>query len=129
VRIRRALRRTLSLLGQSKAELSILFVDDRRMKELNATFRGVSETTNVLSFPQIEFRAQGSEYILGDIVISIPQATLQAEAGGRGFYDEVYRLLTHGILHLLGYNHEKSRDARIMREKEEEILRAIGVCL
>jgi len=105
------------------------------MQQLNADFRGINKTTDVLSFPQIEFRGRNkTQYsilntqnnILGDIVISIPRATVQAKISGVDFYDEVYRLLIHGILHLLGYNHEKSRHkSTAMRKKEEEILDAI----
>jgi len=64
--------------------------------------------------------------ILGDIVINIPRAELQAGTFGTGFYDEICRLLIHGILHLLGYDHEKSEyAARKMRKKEQEIMDAV----
>lgn len=119
------------------------------MQQLNATFRGINKTTDVLSFPQVEFGVQSSEfrnktqnsrlgespaetklltlnYILGDIVISIQKAESQARMSGTGFYDEIYRLLIHGVLHLIGYNHEKSRyRAMVMRKKEQEILNAL----
>ena len=67
-----------------------------------------------------------SGLILGDIVISVPAAEEQAEMSGRGFYDEIYRLLIHGTMHLLGYSHEKSRyTAAAMRKKERELLNAV----
>jgi probable rRNA maturation factor len=127
-RIIRAVRKILSLLNQPMAELSILFVGDKKMRQLNTTFRGVSKTTDVLSFPQTtsHFSLPTSQFLLGDIVINIPRAASQARESGTGFYKEVYRLLIHGILHLLGYEHEKSRHrARVMKKKEEELLKCL----
>lgn len=117
----------LSLLGQPEAELSILFVGDRRMSQLNAAYRGKRKTTDVLSFEaDIPFRGADQTLVLGDIVISVPKAESQAETAGMGFYDEVCRLLIHGILHLIGYDHEGSAyKARLMRKKEKEILDAL----
>jgi len=142
-KIKRAARKALSLLEQPTVELSILFVDDRKMQQLNAAFGGISKTTDVLSFPQIEFGVQRSvssvknkdkiqnlklnaSLLLGDVVINVSKAEIQAKMAGRSFYNEAYHLLIHGILHLLGYDHEKSRyKARAMVKKEKEILDAI----
>ncbi|RJQ56631.1 MAG: rRNA maturation RNase YbeY [Nitrospiraceae bacterium] len=129
-RVIRVSRGTLSFLNQHKAELSILFVGDREMTRLNSEYRGVHKSTDVLSFPQISGFTPGSSlltphFVLGDIVISVPKAESQAKASGRGFYDEVRRLLIHGILHLLGYDHEKSAySATVMKKKEQEIFHA-----
>lgn len=122
-RILRAARKILILLEQPLAELSILFVGDRRMTQLNATYRGIHKSTDVLSF---EARLPVDDgRVLGDVVINTHRAALQAKMAGIGFYDEIYRLLIHGILHLLGYDHEGSRhDARIMNKKEQEIFNA-----
>jgi rRNA maturation RNase YbeY len=103
------------------------------MQELNAAFRGVDKPTDVLSFPQIEFGVQDSgfrggakDHILGDIVINIQRAVIQAKMSCRRLYDEIYLLMIHGILHLLGYEHEGSRSkAMVMRRKEREIINAI----
>jgi rRNA maturation RNase YbeY len=105
------------------------------MQQLNAAFRGVFKTTDVLSFPQVEFgdknktrnsKLETRNYILGDVVINIQMAALRAKLSGTDFYGEVYHLLIHGVLHLLGYNHEKSRyKAMTMMKKEKEILNAI----
>lgn len=93
------------------------------MQRLNATFRGVAKTTDVMSFPQ---QLSIQDYILGDVVINIQMAASHASKYGTGFYDEIYRLLIHGVLHLLGYDHEKSRyKARAMRKKEKELLDAV----
>ena len=103
------------------------------MQQLNAAFRGINTTTDVLSFPQFKAQDQKSrsaettsELILGDIVISAEKAAYRAKGSGIDFYEEVYRLLIHGTLHLLGYDHEKSRyRASTMRKKEQEILDAV----
>jgi len=101
------------------------------MQQLNAAFRGVSKTTDVLSFPQIsgklEVRSNKlKKILLGDVVINIQMAVSRAKLSGADFYDEVYHLLIHGILHLLGYDHEKSRHKAVaMMKKEKEILGAI----
>lgn len=125
-KILRTAGRILSLLEQPGAELSILFVGDRRMKQLNTQYRGIRRTTDVLSFEAgIPVEDEGSK-ILGDVVISVPKAEAQAEEYGFGFYDEINRLLIHGTLHLLGYDHEQTAYmARKMRKKEEELFNAV----
>ncbi len=109
------------------AELSILFVGDRRMWQLNNHYRGIKKSTDVLSFEAGVPVSHGEAgNVLGDVVINVPRAESQAEEYGTGFYDEIYRLLIHGILHLSGYNHEGSAyRARKMRKKEEELMDAI----
>ncbi|MBI5055243.1 MAG: rRNA maturation RNase YbeY [Nitrospirae bacterium] len=121
--------------GQPAAELSILFVGDKKMAQLSAQYRGKHKSTDVLSFPQTsqksevrskKFPLPTSHFPLGDIVISIPRAELQAKQYGWSFYDEMYRLLIHGILHLSGYDHEQSKyRAAMMRKKEQEIFDAV----
>ena len=129
-KISKAAAYILSLLEQSRlsmAELSILFVGDRKMKQLNFDFRGVRKSTDVLSFESgIPVRGDGQNPVLGDIVICIPKAESQARAAGTGLDEELNRLLIHGILHLAGYDHEASDyRARIMRKKEKDILNAL----
>jgi len=139
-RVRKALAAALALLQQEEAELSILFVGSERMKRLNALHRGISKETDVLSFPMkdvLPFTAHSSLFtlhasfhtprILGDIVISIPKTLEQARTYRASFYEELLRLLIHGLLHLLGYDHEKSRYQKVkMESKEKEILHAIA---
>jgi probable rRNA maturation factor len=119
--------RILSLLEQTNAELSIMFVGDRRMKQLNTQYRSIRRTTDVLSFESsIPFTPDDADNVLGDIVISVPKAEAQAEEYGSEFYDEITRLLIHGTLHLLGYDHELTEyKARKMIKKEEELIDAI----
>lgn len=112
------------------AEVSVLFVNDTKMRELNRQYRGKDKTTDVLSFPQIEQFKRFKQFkqferltSLGDIVINLHQAKRQAKEHGLSFYDELSWLLIHGLLHLLGYDHEKSKyQARKMREMERELL-------
>jgi probable rRNA maturation factor len=128
-KIIKAAHNILSLLDQSRhtgTELSILFVGDRKMQQLNTAYRGIKKSTDVLSFEtQIPVKKGIVNNILGDIVINVPRAESQAKIFGTGFYDEIYRLLIHGTLHLLGYDHEKSEyRARKMRKKEQELFYA-----
>lgn len=100
-------------------------VNDPAMRRLNRTYRGKDRTTDVLSFPQMSYGNEPQpSTLLGDIVISLPQARRQAREYGVSLYEEVSRLLVHGLLHLLGYDHEQSRyQARVMSALEEELLR------
>jgi len=131
-RIRSLLRKALRLLGLRRAELSILFVNDRRMRILNRQYRGVDRTTDVLSFPQIEHCSKLSalsskQFVLGDIIINLHKAKRQAAEYGLTLDEELKKLLIHGLVHLLGYNHEKSRHhENKMEKKEKELLDAIG---
>jgi len=122
------LRKALRLLGLRKAEISILFVNDERMRILNSRFRGIDRTTDVLSFPQNEFISPNAQrltpnVVLGDIVISLPKTKKQAEENGLTFHQELKRLLIHGLLHLTGYDHEINRyQGNKMRKKAKELI-------
>ncbi|MEW6601914.1 MAG: rRNA maturation RNase YbeY [Nitrospirota bacterium] len=129
-KITKAVLRILPLADPSVhngTELSILFVGDKRMTKLNTAYRGIRKSTDVLSFEAgIPLQKGLDNNILGDIVINVPRAEAQAGEYGTGFYDEILRLLIHGTLHLLGYDHEKSQyGARKMRRKEQEIMDAV----
>jgi probable rRNA maturation factor len=110
------------------AELSILLADDPTVHELNRAYRDADAPTDVLSFAQSEgeqfARPEGAAAHLGDVVISIDTARRQAAEHSIELQDEVSHLLVHGILHLLGYDHELADDAAAMRLQEEEILGA-----
>jgi len=97
------------------------------MKELNRTYRGIERTTDVLSFSQLEgILSPGGPADLGDIVINPSQAKRQATDTGVALDQEITALLIHGLLHLVGYDHEKNRyQAMKMRQKEKELLRAV----
>jgi probable rRNA maturation factor len=126
--VRKRLRTLLRNAGLPDAELSILFVGDRAMRTLNRTWRGKDRTTDVLSFSLREgmFPRVRPE-LLGDIVISAPAAARQAREGGCSLGREIDRLLVHGLVHLLGYDHDRGpREDRRMRRKERELLRGLG---
>jgi probable rRNA maturation factor len=115
-------------MGFVKAELSVVFVDDGEMRLLNATYRRVNKSTDVLAFAMSEGRFGGiNPHVLGDVVISAETAAFLAKEEGRELNDEVDALLVHGILHLIGYDHERSpADARIMRAKERSLRQLLG---
>jgi rRNA maturation RNase YbeY len=97
------------------------------MRSLNRQYRGKDRTTDVLSFPLREGRFSGIQsHILGDIVLSLPTAARQAKEAGESYRAEIGRLLVHGYLHLLGYDHERSRsEASRMAGRERRLRKAI----
>ncbi|HAG07745.1 MAG TPA: rRNA maturation RNase YbeY [Peptococcaceae bacterium] len=129
----RAVARALALEGYGDAaEVSLVFVDDERIRELNRDYRGVDRATDVLAFPMHEEEpgsapGEGPVLLLGDIVISLPTAARQAEACGHGLPYEVAYLAVHGALHLLGYDHKDEQEYARMRGKEKEILALLGL--
>lgn len=120
-------RRILETLGCEGCQLSMLVVDDGFMAQLNEEYRGVEGSTDVLSFPQGEPEfPQVEPRLLGDVVISAEVAKRQAEAAGHSLEKEMDLLLVHGVLHLLGYEHEASAlQAREMQAREREVLKAL----
>lgn len=118
-------------------ELNILFVNDEKMREINLEFRNKDKTTDVLSFPQFEREEitgkrgveDPSNSYLGDLVISTETTLSQAKKFDTTKETEVLRLITHGILHLCGYDHENvpQVDAQRMRRKERRIRDQIEV--
>jgi probable rRNA maturation factor len=124
--IKATARRILAILGKQPAELSIALVGDAQIQELNAAYRAKNEPTDVLSFPGDELLPDGS-LLLGDVVISVERAAAQARAQGKRFDQELQLLLVHGILHNLGYDHERSvQDARAMKAMERKVVTALG---
>lgn len=109
-------------------ELSVLLVDDEQIHELNREYRGVDKPTDVLSFAMTEgeeeMLAPGEESLLGDIVISISRAMMQAEEYGHSFERELGFLAVHGFLHLIGYDHDTKENEQVMFTKQEKILQA-----
>ncbi len=154
--LRRIAKRLLDTLQLQSAELSLMLVSDEVMHTLNRRWRGKDRPTDVLAFPQIDGidgavraprraivgertrraprprRAARAtprlpERLLGDVVISIDTARRQAEERGHTIGVESERLLVHGLLHLIGYDHERSAaEARRMHRKERALLRALG---
>lgn len=121
----------------SSSELSLTLISDQRMRALNRRYRHTDRTTDVLAFPMQDWNRglaplpngvspSSLPTWLGDVVISMPTAKRQASAYGHSLREELTRLLLHGVLHLLGYDHERSpQEATRMARKEKAVLRAI----
>jgi probable rRNA maturation factor len=110
----------------NKKHVTVAFISDRRMMELNKFFRGADATTDVLSFPSVaeDFEKENSDQ-LGDVVISLEQAQRQAQAAGLTLDAEVRQLILHGVLHLCGYDHET--DSGEMNARELELRDKFGI--
>jgi len=118
----RRARLALRALEQARAELSVALVGDAAMAELNLRHRGKRGSTDVLSFSLLE--GAHSEYrgaLLGDVVIDVEQAARQARRVRRPLDDELAKLVIHGVLHLLGHDHEGAAEARRMRNEERRL--------
>lgn len=114
--IERRARAMLRALGLAEAELSIVLTGDKQIRKLNRTFRKIDRKTDVLSFAMSE--GEGGEVagaLLGDVVLSVPTAVRQAKARAARTLDEVTLLLAHGLLHLLGWDHDTAARDRAMR--------------
>lgn len=118
-------------LDEERCEISVTFVGLDEIHELNREYRGVDRPTDVLSFPQFEDLEEEApevgEICLGDVVICKDKAEEQAAEFGHSFERELVYLFTHSVLHLLGYDHMEDDEKAVMREREEEIMREIGL--
>lgn len=120
-------RAMLAELGHGDSELSIALVDDTEIRRLNGEWRGKKRSTDVLSFSLLE--GEGTRHrgkLLGDVVISVETAARQAAARHRGLDEEIGRLVVHGLLHILGHDHEDAADAKIMVAEQRRLWRAVG---
>ena len=129
-----AVREALTYLGFDRdCSISVTLTDDGHIHELNREYRGVDRPTDVLSFPMFAFDgadeppAKG-DFELGDIVISVERAKVQAKEYGHSVRREIAFLSVHSTLHLLGWDHETSpEDERRMFAKQDEIMNALGI--
>jgi probable rRNA maturation factor len=118
----------LTRLSLAHCELSLSLVDDRAIRRLNRTWRDKDKATDVLSFPAGDLpKGTPGPRPLGDVVISLDTAKRQAKEYGRPLESEMARYLAHGLLHLLGHDHERPRDAKRMAALEEELLGERGM--
>lgn len=121
---------------RQRCEVSVTFTDNEKIRIINNQFRGIDSATDVLSFPLTDFEG-GDEpptdeptLSLGDIIISLERANEQANEFGHSFEREVAFLCVHSMLHLLGYDHEKSIDEEMeMRRRQREILESMGLSI
>lgn len=132
----RAARALLAELGiaAEECEISLLGTDDARIASLNASFRGRDAPTNVLSWPAVEFDLPGHlpaeeerPVFLGDVALAFGTCTEEARTANIPFRDHVLHLCVHGILHLLGYDHETDADAGRMESLEVKALASLGI--
>jgi len=114
--------------GIGTEEVSVLITDDAEIQRLNYRFRGINKPTDVLSFPQYKSRSQIPQNAanLGDIIISLPRAQEQAAEFGHSLRRELAFLVAHGLLHLLGYDHEGDGEQEMFC-KQEELLTKLGI--
>jgi len=124
--IRHVAQSVLVQAGYPTAQLSLSLVGKTRMRSLNRRYRGRDYPTDVLAFP-MESMGEQTEIFLGDVVICLPIAIGQASRFGNSADQEILRLLIHGTLHLLGYDHEQSpREASRMQRKERAIVQKLS---
>lgn len=116
-------RAAQAALGTAEGDIVVLLTDDAAVRELNGRFRDKDKPTNVLSFPAPE----NAFPHLGDIVLAYGVCATEAEAQGKTLADHLSHLVVHGVLHLLGRDHEDDADAEEMEAEEREILAQIGV--
>ncbi len=120
-------------------EVSVLIVDDDEIRDINNEHRDIDKSTDVLSFPMVDFKdgklicdegdydLEMGELMLGDIIISAETAERQAEAYGHSFEREIAFLTAHSCFHLLGYDHMEKTEEEVMFKKQEDILKEIGL--
>ena len=114
-------------MGCKAHEISILVTDDARIRDLNRTYRGIDTPTNVLSFPMQEGEFSDlTPGLLGDVAISCETAQKEADEAGIGLSERMSQLLIHGVLHLVGYDHERGdSDESAMEDKSLELMQIL----
>lgn len=126
----RALHATLGEVGvpAAEAELSILFADDAHVRTLNRDWRGIDKPTNVLSFPAFDL-APGDPLppLLGDVALAFETVRDEAARDRKSFEDHLSHLVVHGLLHLLGHDHEEEGEAEAMEALERRILSRLAI--
>lgn len=126
-------------------EVSVLLVDNEKIRDINSEHRGIDKATDVLSFPQLNYPKgyvfkdvyiehkfspydlDGEDLVLGDIVLSLERANKQGVEYGHSFLRECCYLVVHSVLHLLGYDHMEEEEKDFMRKREEEILCKLNI--
>lgn len=114
---------------EGRMEVSILLADDERVRELNRDWRGFDKPTNVLSFPALgdeDVPAEGP-ILLGDVIVAYQTTATEAADSGKTITNHLSHLIVHGVLHLLGYDHEEDDEAEAMESLEAAVLGALGI--
>ncbi len=123
--LRRAVREAAAVLSTRREEIAIVLTDDSAIRLLNRQWRGIDKATNVLSFPTKD--AWGKSPHIGDIVLAYETVARQARDEEKPFTHHLAHLAVHGFLHLLGYDHQRTKDAETMEQIEREILRRLAI--
>lgn len=124
--IRTAARETLAL-EQAPGDLTVVLTDDAQLQQLNLQFLGVDASTDVLSFPSGDADPETGQSYLGDVIISVPRARQQAQAGQHRLESELQLLVVHGVLHLLGYDHAEAGPKARMWTAQARVLGSLGL--
>jgi probable rRNA maturation factor len=124
--LKTTMRSLMSAVGHADAAISVTLVDDAEIQDINREYRGKDKPTDVLSFP-LEPEPFTQEKLLGDIVISIDTAKRQAADYDAPLQREIYRLLIHGLLHVLGHDHEEAGERKKMEAEERRLAHAIDM--
>ena len=120
----------LEQVDKERTEISVTFASEEEIRNLNRDYRDTDKVTDVLSFPQFDDLDEIPEFgeiCLGDVVICKDRAMEQAEEFGHSFEREIIYLFTHSILHLLGYDHMEEAEKKEMRQREEEVMKHLGI--
>ena len=132
--VRETLRETEFMYCDCELELSVVIVDDEQMKGFNKKYRNKNTPTNVLSFALVEDTAQvmklvkkSKSFNLGDIVLSADTIAREAREQRKLFDEHMSHMIVHGVLHLVGFDHENAKDIKAMEAKEIEILSTLGI--
>jgi probable rRNA maturation factor len=120
-----AISTTLGLMGKEEADITLRLTSDSEVHQLNQAFRGFNETTDVLSFNQDLVDPQSGRFYLGDILISLDRAALQAPENNHSLDEECAFLAIHGTLHLLGFDHAGDSDRERMWKTQDEIFKKV----
>ena len=130
-KLKRLAERVLISLGWKEIEFGIYLVDDRTIQDLNFRYRQKDAPTDVLAFPlecpSLQTEEGGPPRMLGEVVISVETAERQSEERGRTFHGEMAVLLIHGVLHLVGFDHEEALGKRRMKRKERELIKTCWI--
>ena len=128
--LERAAGAALQCAGASPdCDLTVVISSDAQLLELNRQYLGIDAPTDVLSFQADELDPETGRRYLGDVIISYPQARMQAEAGGHAVLDELQLLVVHGVLHLLGHDHAAPAEKDKMWAVQAEALRRLGCAI
>jgi len=120
-------RAATAALGQTAGDIVVLLTDDAAVKDLNHRFRDRDRPTNVLSFPGGEMQMPGAPVHLGDIVLAFGVCRDEAIEQGKSLENHLTHLVVHGVLHLLGRDHEDEAEAEAMEAEERTLLASLGV--